>query len=215
MKLLMKMSALVSVLALAGCAAPPPEPAPVVAPAVPVQVECGVASPPGCREPAVPPALVAWEQKMKGEIAEAEALRARAVDAMSALPVKQRITGSQSNTTEQVFSTSQSPFTRSMPVLDSVSLDLPWAAKARQEHKDAMMAVKDIATMMADNRGGATIYVTVSPRDLRAKKVNLKSGTAPTEAGNPVEVKKSADKNVPAGIEHFVIQAKPWASRID
>lgn len=216
MKLLMKMSALVSVLALAGCAAPPPEPAPAPAPAVPVQVECGVASPPGCREPAVPPALLTWEQKMKGEIDEAEALRQRAVEAMSALPVKQRIKeGSKTMTTEQVFSTSQSPATRAMPVLDSVSLDLPWAAKSRQEHKDAMVAIKDIATMMADNRGGATIYVTVSPRDLRAKKVNTNSGTAPTEAGNPVEVKKSADKNVPAGVEHFVIQAKPWPSRID
>ena len=216
MKLLMKMSALVSVLALAGCAAPPPEPAPAPAPAVPVQVECGVASPPGCREPAVPPALVTWEQKMKGEIDEAEALRLRAVEAMSALPAKQRIKeGSKTMTTEQVFSTSQSLATRAMPVLDSVSLDLPWAAKSRQEHKDAMVAIKDIATMMADNRGGATIYVTVSPRDLRAKKVNTNSGTAPTEAGNPVEVKKSADKNVPAGVEHFVIQAKPWPSRID
>ncbi|MEF9963032.1 MAG: hypothetical protein RR749_12915 [Comamonas sp.] len=215
MKLLMKISALVSVLALAGCAAPPPEPAPVAAPAVPVQVECGVASPPGCREPAIPAALVAWEQKMKAEIAEAEALRTRAVEAMAALPVKQRIAGSQAHTTEQVFSTSQSPATRKLPVLDSVSLDLPWAAKARKEHKDAMVAVKDIATMMADNRGGATIYVTVSPRDLRAKKVNTNSGTAPTEAGNPVEVKKSADKNVPPGIEHFVIQAKPWPGRID
>ncbi|WP_027010579.1 MULTISPECIES: hypothetical protein [unclassified Comamonas] len=216
MKLLMKMSALVSVLALAGCAAPPPEPAPAPAPAVPVQVECGVASPPGCREPAVPPALLTWEQKMKGEIDEAEALRLRAVEAMSALPAKQRIKeGSKTMTTEQVFSTSQAPATRAMPVLDSVSLDLPWAAKSRQEHKDAMVAIKDIATMMADNRGGATIYVTVSPRDLRAKKVNTNSGTAPTEAGNPVEVKKSADKNVPAGVEHFVIQAKPWPSRID
>ncbi|WP_339536674.1 hypothetical protein [Comamonas sp. MYb21] len=212
----MKMSALVSVLALAGCAAPPPEPAPAPAPAVPVQVECGVASPPGCREPAVPPALLTWEQKMKGEIDEAEALRLRAVEAMSALPAKQRIKeGSKTMTTEQVFSTSQAPATRAMPVLDSVSLDLPWATKSRQEHKDAMVAIKDIATMMADNRGGATIYVTVSPRDLRAKKVNTNSGTAPTEAGNPVEVKKSADKNVPAGVEHFVIQAKPWPSRID
>lgn len=216
MKLLMKMSALVSVLALAGCAAPPPEPAPAPAPAVPVQVECGIASPPGCREPAVPAALLTWEQKMKGEIDEAEALRVRAVEAMSALPAKQRIKeGSKTMSTEQVFSTSQSPATRAMPVLDSVSLDLPWAAKSRQEHKDAMVAIKDIATMMADNRGGATIYVTVSPRDLRAKKVNTNSGTAPTEAGNPVEVKKSADKNVPAGVEHFVIQAKPWPSRID
>jgi len=215
-KLLMKMSALVSVLALAGCVAPPPEPAPAPAPAVPVQVECGVASPPGCREPAVPPALLTWEQKMKGEIDAAEALRLRAVEAMSALPAKQRIKeGSKTMTTEQVFSTSQSPATRAMPVLDSVSLDLPWAAKSRQEHKDAMVAIKDIATMMADNRGGATIYVTVSPRDLRAKKVNTNSGTAPTEAGNPVEVKKSADKNVPAGVEHFVIQAKPWPGRID
>ncbi|GEM_PF-1274438 len=217
MKLLMKMSALVSVLALAGCVAPPPEPAPAPAPAVPVQVqvECGVASPPGCREPAVPPALVTWEQKIKVEIDQAEALRVRAVEAMSALPVKQRISGSKTTTTEQVFSSSQSPATRGMPVLDAVSLDLPWAAKSRQEHKDAMVAIKDIATMMADNRGGATIFVTVSPRDLRAKKVNTNSGTAPTEAGNPVEVKKSADKNVPPGIEHFVIQAKPWPSRID
>ncbi|WP_312834812.1 hypothetical protein [Comamonas sp.] len=213
----MKMSALVSVLALAGCVAPPPEPAPAPAPAVPVQVqvECGVASPPGCREPAVPPALVTWEQKIKVEIDQAEALRVRAVEAMSALPVKQRISGSKTTTTEQVFSSSQSPATRGMPVLDAVSLDLPWAAKSRQEHKDAMVAIKDIATMMADNRGGATIFVTVSPRDLRAKKVNTNSGTAPTEAGNPVEVKKSADKNVPPGIEHFVIQAKPWPSRID
>ena len=78
-----------------------------------------------------------------------------------------------------------------------------------------MNAIKDIATLIADNRGGATIYVTVSPRDLRAKKVNLKSGTAPTEAGNPVEVNKSADKNVQPGYEHFVIQGKPWASIID
>ena len=153
---------------------------------------------------------------MKEEIDQAEALRLRAIESMSALPPKQRIKeGSKTMTTDQVFSTSQAPATRGMPVLDSVSLDLPWAAKSRQEHKDAMVAIKDIATMMADNRGGATIFVTVSPRDLRTKKVNINSGTAPTEAGNPVEVKKLADKNVPAGVEHFVIQAKPWPSRID
>ena len=134
---------------------------------------------------------------------------------MAALPVKQRIGASETVTTEQVFKSSQVNGTRNIKVLDSVVIDLPWAAKATQEHKDAMTAIKDIATLMADNRGGATIYVTVSPRDLRAKKVNLKSGTAPTEAGNPVEVKKSADKNVPAGIEHFVIQGRPWVSTIN
>lgn len=214
MKSMLKISALMSAVLLAGCVAPPQEVAPPPAQGA-VQVECGVASPPGCRQPAVPPAFNEWEQKMQAETASADELRQRAVDAMATLPVKQRIGASETVTTEQVFKSNQANGTRNIKVLDSVVLDLPWTAKATQEHKNAMTAIKDIATLMADNRGGATIYVTVSPRDLRAKKVNLKSGTAPTEAGNPVEVKKSADKNVPAGIEHFVIQARPWVSTIN
>ena len=213
MKLSLKISAVASALVLAGCVVPPQEssgPAPVSQASV--QVECGVASPPGCREPAV---FVDWEQKLKAETAAAEELRLRAVDAMAQLPASQRIAHSETVTTEQAFQSAQAAGTRNMKVLDSVSIDLPWAAKSKQEHKDAMTAIKDIATLMADNRGSATIYVTVSPRDLRAKKVNLRSGSAPTEAGNPVEVKKTADKNVAPGVEHFVIQAKPWNSTIE
>ena len=213
MKSMLKFSALMSAVVLAGCVTQPQEPAaPAQQGAVQVQVECGVASPPGCREPAV---FVEWDRKVQGEIATANELRQRAVDAMATLPAKQRIGHSETTTTEQAFRFKRGNFTRNIKVLDTVVLDLPWAAKSTQEHKDAMTAVKDIATLMADNRGGATIYVTVSPRDLRAKKVNLKSGSAPTEAGNPVEVKKSADKDVPPGIEHFVIQAKPWGNTID
>ena len=213
MKLCLKISALASALVLGGCVVPPQESA-SQAPAsqASVQVECGVASPPGCREPAV---FVDWKQKLDAETAAAEELRQRAVDAMVQLPASQRIAHSETVTTEQAFQAAQAAGTRNMKVLDSVAIDLPWAAKAKQEHKDAMTAIKDIATLMADNRGGATIYVTVSPRDLRAKKVNLKSGSAPTEAGNPVEVKKSADKNVAPGVEHFVIQAKPWGGTIE
>ena len=210
----LKISALLSALVLAGCVVPPAQESAPQSTA-PVQVECGVASPPGCREPAVPAALKEFEQKLKGEIQAANDLRQKAVDSMSALPAKQHIGNSETVTTEQTFKLNATGATRSMQVLDSITLDLPWAAKTKNEHKEAMNAVKDIATLMADNRGAATIYVTVSPRDLRAKKVNLKSGTAPTEAGNPVEVKKSADKNVPAGIERFVIQAKPWGNAVD
>ena len=213
MKLTLKISALLSAMVLAGCATPPP-PEPVAPPPAPamVQVECGVASPPGCREPAV---FVAWEQKLNAETRAADALRLRAVDAMAGLPASQRIAHSETLVTEQAFKASGAAGTRNMKVLDAVAVDLPWAAKSGPEHKEAMTAIKDIATLMADGRGSATIYVTVSPRDLRAKKVNLKSGTAPTEAGNPVEVKKSADKDVPPGIERFVIQAKPWGGAID
>jgi hypothetical protein len=212
-KLSLKISALLSALALGGCVVPPQEQAsPVPAQQGSVQVECGVASPPGCREPAV---FVDWEQKLNAETTAVDELRQRAVEAMSQLPASQRIIRSETVTTEQAFQSRQVAGTRNMKVLDSVAIDLPWAAKSKQEHKDAMTAIKDIATLMADNRGSATIYVTVSPRDLRSKKVNLKSGTAPTEAGNPVEVKKSADKNVQPGVEHFVIQAKPWGGTIE
>ena len=214
MKAIFKISALMSAVVLAGCVAPPQEPAPAPAPAA-VQVECGVASPPGCREPAVAAVYTDWAAKMKAETQAADELRQRAVEAMATLPPKQRIESSETLTTEQAFVSAQAKAPHNVQVLDSVVIDLPWAAKSRQEHKDAMTAIKDIATLMADNRGSATIYVTVSPRDLRAKKVNTNSGTAPTEAGNPVEVKKSADKNVAPGIEHFVIQAKPWPGRLD
>ena len=214
MKSILKISSLLSALVLAGCATAPQENVDAAAPGK-VQVECGVNSPPGCRPPPVPAVFVKWEDKVQTETTTADVLRQRAVDAMANLPAKQRIEASETLTTEQVFKSGSTNATRNVKVLDSVSLDLPWAVKSRQEHKDAMNAIKDIATLIADNRGGATIYVTVSPRDLRAKKVNLKSGTAPTEAGNPVEVKKSADKDVPPGIEHFVIQAKPWGNTID
>ena len=163
----------------------------------------------------MPKVYAEWEQKMAAELKAADELRASAVESMSTLPTKQQIPASETITTEQAFQSTQAKTGRNVKVLDSVVIDLPWAAKSRAQHKEAMNAIKDIATLMADNRGGATIFVTVSPRDLRAKKVNLKSGSAPTEAGNVVEVKKSADKDVPPGIEHFVIQAKPWSSSLN
>ena len=104
---------------------------------------------------------------------------------------------------------------QSVKVLNAVAIDLPLAAKSKEAHKQAMVAIKDIATELADGRGSATINVTVSPVDLRARRVNLKSGTADTEAGHPVVVKKSADKSVPAGIERFVIQGNPLPRKID
>ena len=213
MKLSFKISSIGLALVVSGCVVPPQESATSRSTSQgSVQMECGVASPPGCRESAV---FVDWAKKIEAETVMAEELRQRAVDAMSQLPVNQQISRSETVTTDQAFQSAQAAGTRNMKVLDSVSIDLPWAAKSKQEHKDAMTAIKDIATLMADNRGSATIYVTVSPRDLRAKKVNLRSGSAPTEAGNPVEVKKTADKNVAPGVEHFVIQAKPWSGTIE
>ena len=77
MKAIFKISALMSAVVLAGCVAPPQEPAPAPAPAA-VQVECGVASPPGCREPAVAAVYTDWAAKMKAETQAADELRQRA-----------------------------------------------------------------------------------------------------------------------------------------
>ena len=58
----LKISALLSALVLAGCVVPPAQESASQSTA-PVQVECGVASPPGCREPAVPAALKEFEHR--------------------------------------------------------------------------------------------------------------------------------------------------------
>ena len=82
----LKISALLSALVLAGCVVPPAQESAPQSTA-PVQVECGVASPPGCREPAVPAALKEFEQKLKGEIQAANDLRQKAVDSMSRIMI--------------------------------------------------------------------------------------------------------------------------------
>ena len=111
MKSILKISSLLSALVLAGCATAPQENVDAAAPGK-VQVECGVNSPPGTTT--------------------ADVLRQRAVDAMANLPAKQRIEASETLTTEQVFKSGSTNATRNVKVLDSVSLDLPWAVKSRQ-----------------------------------------------------------------------------------
>jgi len=204
-----KLSALLAAVVIAGCAAPKPAPKPQAA----APVDCSVSQEPGCR-PAPPNPFEAFGAKMGAQVDAADGLRQRAVDAMAGLPAKQRIAQSETRTRVQEF-TAASGQKQSVKVLDAVAIDLPLAPRARSEHQQAMVAIKDIATLLADARGSASIQVTVSPADLRARRVNLKSGTADTEAGHPVEVRKSADKSVPAGIERFVIQGAALPGKID
>lgn len=205
-----KLSALVAAAAIAGCAAPGPEQKQQAA----TPVDCSVSQQPGCRPAAPVNPFEAFSTKMGAEIDAAEGMRQRAVNAMAGLPPKQRINKSETRTKMQEFE-APSGEVQSVKVLDAVAIDLPLAPKSRDEHKEAMVAIKDIATLLADESGSATINVTVSPTDLRAKRVNLKSGTADTEAGHPVAVKKAADKSVPVGIERFVIQGNPRPRKID
>ncbi|GAB2485449.1 hypothetical protein GCM10027082_40560 [Comamonas humi] len=197
-----KLSAVLIAAALAGCAAPAPEPQPQPMPKAPIAA------------PVPPNPFEVFGGKMGAEIDAADGVRQRAVEAMAELPAKQRINKSETRTRMQQFE-SASGQVQSVKVLDAVAIDLPLAAKARDEHKNAMVAIKDIATLLADERGSATIQVMVSPTDLRAKRVNLKAGTADTEAGHPVEVKKAADKAVPAGIERFIIQGAALPRKLD
>jgi len=208
-----KLSVVLAAVVLAGCAAPPAAPQ-REAQAAAEPVDCSVSPQPGCRQPPPPSRLDVFAAKAAEQINAAEALRQRAVEAMAALPPAQRINKSETRTRMQEF-VLRTGERQSIKVLDAVAIELPFAAKSQYEHKQAMIAIKDIATALADERGAATIRVMVAPVDLRAKRVNLKSGTADTEAGHPVAVRKSADKSVPAGIERFLIQGNPLPGLID
>ena len=142
------------------------------------------------------------------ETQQARQAQAAAVQAMRDLPANLRATaGPVRMLNVNIEDSQRSGTTRSMQALDSITVDLPLAAKGRTEYTRAMDILKDLANTLANNRGAATIAVEQAPADVQAKRVNTAAGITKSPQGNPVNVQKTTTPNLPTGLERYTIRA--------
>ena len=130
-----------------------------------------------------------------------------AKDAMRNLPAAQQAVSGPVRLLDVPISDSQSGQSRTMRTLDSVTIDLPFAAKGSAPYTNAMEVIKNLANQLADNRGASNIIVTQSEADVNAKRVNTSTGLTKSPRGNPINVQKRVDRAIPAGVERYTIQA--------
>lgn len=155
----------------------------------------------------------ALQQQMTDEVTDAENSLEAAVSATKGLPKSQRARNTSVQTATVAVTDSQSPRVEDITALDTASIELPIAGKKKAAYTNAMNAVKSLATRVADSRGGATILVEQNPLDVRARRVNASEGETQTKEGNTVTVEKSADKQIPRGIERYTIKAGELTQR--
>lgn len=141
------------------------------------------------------------------EAQRARAAQVQAVSAMQGLPPGQRAIAGGVRMADVSITDSQSGQTRRMRALESVSVDMPLAAKGRPEYTRAMDTLKNLANELANNRGASSIVVDQAEADVRANRVNTSTGTTQTSSGKPVSVLKNIDRTLPAGTERYTIQA--------
>ena len=141
------------------------------------------------------------------EVQRARQAQDTAVTAMQKLPANQRAVAGPVRMLNVTITDSQSGRTRTMQTLDSVTVDMPLAAKGRPEYTQAMDQLKALANQLADNRGTASIIVDQSEADIKARRVNTATGTTQSPRGNSVAVRKNASRDLAAGVERYTIQA--------
>ena len=141
------------------------------------------------------------------ETQRAKQAQGSAIAAMQKLPANQRSVAGPVRMLNVSITDSQNGRTRNMQTLDSITVDMPLAAKGRPEYTQAMDQLKALANQLADNRGTASINVDQSEADINARRVNTSTGSTQSPRGNPVFVRKNADRNLPAGVERYTIQA--------
>lgn len=141
------------------------------------------------------------------EAQRARAAQVQAVSAMQGLPPGQRAMAGSVRMVDVNITDSQSGQARKMRALESVSVNMPLAAKGRPEYARAMDTLKNLANELANNRGASGIVVDQAEADVRANRVNTSTGTTHTGNGKPVSVLKTIDRTLPAGVERYTIQA--------
>lgn len=141
------------------------------------------------------------------EAQDARKTQEQAVAAMQKLPPNQRAVAGPVRMLNVSISDSQSGRTRTMSTLDSITVDMPLAAKGRPEYTQAMDGLKGLANQLADNRGAASITVEQAEADIKARRVNTATGISKSPHGSPVNVIKNSSRSLPAGTERYTIQA--------
>ena len=141
------------------------------------------------------------------ETQQAQSIQAQAVQAMQSLPVKQRAVAGPVLTQPVSIDDAQSGQTLQVRAFSSVSVEMPLAAKGRKEYTRAMDLLKELANVLADNRGSSSIVVDQADADVKAGRVNTATGTTQSKGGKPVSVIKRIDAGVPSGVERYTIEA--------
>ena len=150
--------------------------------------------------------LDAFEQKLQAEIKVAEQSLASAVAAGKNLPPAQRAKNPMVKTTSAPLADSKTGRVFEFKVLDTASIDMPLAGKGKRGYVEAMDEIKELANQLADSRGSSAIIVDQAAEDIKARRVNTKSGVTQTQAGNAVAVEKTSSGKVPRGIERYTIK---------
>ncbi len=143
------------------------------------------------------------------EIELARSVQTDVVSSMQHLPIKLRSSAGPVKLLDTPITDSQSGQTRSMRTLESMTVQMPLAAKGRPEYTQSMAALKNLANRLADNRGQASIVVHQAAADVQAQRVNTATGVSKTAKGSPVKVEKIEDAALAAGTERYTIQAGP------
>lgn len=141
------------------------------------------------------------------EIQQARNSQAAALTAMQSLRPGLRAVAGPVQLLNVDITDSQSGRTRKLRTLDSVTVDMPLAAKGQGAYTQAMDSLKDLANRLADNRGTSSIIVDQSEADVRARRVNTATGVTQTSRGKPVSVQKNIDRSLPPGMERYTIKA--------
>lgn len=161
----------------------------------------------GCAVGAVVGGLTGFEKARQEEIAAAENARTEAAQAFAKLPEKDRPKIGEVKTTQTEVTDKKTNEKKKYKTFQSVTLDIPVSTRGTDEYETAIGKLKTLATRVADERGSAEIDMEYSKADATKLKVKQETASVKTEKGGVITVKKSANSNVPQGIERFTVRA--------
>lgn len=161
----------------------------------------------GCMAGAVVGGFIGFEKSRQDEITAAEKARQEAMAALAPLSLSKSVKSGQVKTVEVTATDKARNETKKYQAFDSVSLEIPLAAKGTPEYDAAMGKLKTLAEKVADERGSAQIDIALTAADARANKIALETASVQTNKGNTVTVSKMADNSVQKGIERVTVKA--------
>lgn len=141
------------------------------------------------------------------EIQMARSIQDDVIASMQHLPIQLRSVPGPVLLQDTPITDSNTRQTRNLRTLDSVTVQMPLAAKGRPEYTQSMNTLKSLANHLADNRGSASIVVHQAASDIQARRVNTATGVSKSTQGSSVRVEKVVDPKLSSGMETYTIKA--------
>lgn len=171
----------------------------------------------GCGVGAVIGGWIGYEKARQEEIAAAEQMQREARESLSRLPparggsahvgeVKTIDVSARDKNTHEV---------RRYKAFDSVTIDLPLAAKGTPEYDGTVEKIKRLAEKVADERGTSAIIIGMNAADAKQQSATLGTDSVKSKSGpGVIYVTKRIERGLANGVQRMTIHAGKLSAEV-